>query len=570
MDNNEPQSSHMRVAIVSASRTQRETLKNLIEDNGQQVIGTAGFRDYFLRQEQLDPDVLLVDLDKADDDALDRLDRLVEQSKVPILFNESPTIPTTPGPYRDEWANNLIGKLHDLANRERTKLETGLLDRPRYNTRGAHAFPKVLVVSRSKTRRRVIQLVLMNQGFRDVDEIAYTPDLLEKRIASYGAIVADEHGIGLDTEAVFNALISQTQTPVQICNSSTVPAVPSARKEWGSQLGDKLVRLAKRKQLRMPATVVTVKEAATSAPAPAPVLAPERPALTPVSTTPSNATAAAGAARDSEEKLVPHAVPDARSPRTEPPAIAAQARRPATDVAPKTTPTPRPTALPREGEHKKKASIVAQVDARIAESQRESARLVQFVAKEARKDLKYLPPERAAALRSEAGAAAKVTDAAPSASSDIPVLDAADIIDANNFEALPVSEPPGQTYQPPTTPSASEIYADEIERFADFDKATSTPAREKMDAKVKTVRSLKPVTGKAKTDPRDFDWPEPADKANPFAQPHAKTSFLGKKIFGGGNPTVAAKAYKPVKPKKRSFLLNSLGGIKQLLPKIFN
>ena len=87
MEQVQPGSPAMRVSIVSVSRNQREHLKRLIEQHGPRVVGMSGFRDYDLTREEQDPDVLLVDLDQADDTSLTRIETLLEQTSVPMLFN---------------------------------------------------------------------------------------------------------------------------------------------------------------------------------------------------------------------------------------------------------------------------------------------------------------------------------------------------------------------------------------------------------------------------------------------------------------------------------------------------
>lgn len=239
-------SSKMRVAVVSASRSQREHLKRLIEEHGPKVIGVSSFQDYYRAAGAQKPDVLLIDLDQADDASLARLERMVDQSKIPILFNESTAIPMMPGPYRDDWVDNLVGKLYGLAQKQHTAPSSTLLDRPRFsNTAPRHALPKVLVISHSKTRRRVLQIILASHAIKDTAETNYIAGYDRDNIAKYDLLLLDEHNVGPEDSAAFEQLLSQSQVPVQICNSSHIPPAASERNQWGMKLAGQLIKLAK-------------------------------------------------------------------------------------------------------------------------------------------------------------------------------------------------------------------------------------------------------------------------------------------------------------------------------------
>ncbi len=246
MEQEQPGSPAMRVSIVSASRNQREHLKRLIEKHGPRVVGMSGFRDYDLAREEQHPDVLLVDLDQADDSSLTRIGKLLEQSKIPVLFNESTAVPTAPGPYRDNWVDHLIGKLYNLAAHRNLLAKTNLSDRPRYaQAAGSHTLPKVLIVAHSKTRRRVLQIILAAQGIKNSTEISFEPNFITKHIEHYDALLVDEHNVGPDEQRILSELTTQTHTPVQVCNSSTIPYSALARRKWGIQLAGKIIKISK-------------------------------------------------------------------------------------------------------------------------------------------------------------------------------------------------------------------------------------------------------------------------------------------------------------------------------------
>ncbi|MFA7593043.1 MAG: chemotaxis protein CheB [Thiohalobacteraceae bacterium] len=100
----------LRVALIAARDTQGGQIRKLLEAGDVQVILDQAIGDY--RPEQVgteDVDVLLVNLDEATSRDMDRLEALVEQSVVPILFNEDAQ------PIDNGWGRRLIAKLEDLA-----------------------------------------------------------------------------------------------------------------------------------------------------------------------------------------------------------------------------------------------------------------------------------------------------------------------------------------------------------------------------------------------------------------------------------------------------------------------
>ena len=257
MEHKQPGSPAIRVSIVSGSLNQREHLKRLIEQHGPRVVGTSSFRDFDLSRDELHPDVLLVDLDQADDASLSHIDRLLDQSHVPVLFNESTSIPTTPGPYRDDWIDNLVGKLYNLATHRSLLAKPDRIDRPRYARTVGHALPKVLIVAHSKTRRRVLQIMLAAQGIRDSTETSFEANFIADRIEHYDAVLVDEHNVSPEEQIMFGEITTQTRVPVQVCNSSTIPYSALARQQWGIQLAGKLIKISKFKTIAPPADTTT-------------------------------------------------------------------------------------------------------------------------------------------------------------------------------------------------------------------------------------------------------------------------------------------------------------------------
>ncbi len=99
----------LRVALIADQDKQGKRLKELLESSGLDVIVDQAIRDY--RPEEVGADmvdVLLVNLVESAGDEMERLEALIENSVVPILFNEG-GVPGGGG-----WGRKLIAKLTGL------------------------------------------------------------------------------------------------------------------------------------------------------------------------------------------------------------------------------------------------------------------------------------------------------------------------------------------------------------------------------------------------------------------------------------------------------------------------
>lgn len=102
-------SRRLRVALIASRDAQGSLLRELLAAGGVEIALDHTIGDY--RPERVgvdDVDALLVNLDEAASRELDRLERLIEQSTVPILFNEGGQVNT------NGWGRKLIAKLKDL------------------------------------------------------------------------------------------------------------------------------------------------------------------------------------------------------------------------------------------------------------------------------------------------------------------------------------------------------------------------------------------------------------------------------------------------------------------------
>ncbi len=105
----------LRVAVISQSDRQRYNLRRVLESNGLLVVAdqtltecAPGLLDHGLA------DVLLIDLDESFEQELTSLDVLVEQSSLPILFNDGDVSYLDEEAKADAWGRKLVSKLTAL------------------------------------------------------------------------------------------------------------------------------------------------------------------------------------------------------------------------------------------------------------------------------------------------------------------------------------------------------------------------------------------------------------------------------------------------------------------------
>ena len=545
MEQKQLSSPAMRVSIVSVSRNQREHLKRLIEQHGPRVVGMSGFRDYDLTRDEQRPDVLLVDLDQADDVSLTRIEKLLEQTHVPVLFNESTAVPTTPGPYRDDWVDNLVGKLYNLATHRSLLAKSGLLDRPLYAQTASHTLPNVLIVAHSKTRRRVLQIILAAQGIRDTTEISFEPNFIAERIEHYDALLVDEHNVSPEEQIILGKLTTQTQVPIQVCNSSTIPYSALARRTWGIQLAGKIIKISKLK-LGMPPATITVQ---------LPLNAPTY--------VPSGHFVAMNGEPEWGNRLS-EVLAQVRTSLTHQ-AATAKVRRSTTLKTSKTTAhslnrAPM-TSTPRASESRDSITseeqplltsdntIMTQVDAHLAESkQHEATATLDIIA--AHREIKdssttssrrLVTPPATQVSTEPLITRVRTNDTAPRAPIETPArvkasTSSRDLIDATNLDTLPPKVTKGK---PPSKPVPADPRDRDIERFFDFDKELDISDQHQALGEGHILNSA--------THDETLPWSLEEELTNPFSKHTANKNTSGR----------------PQK-KPRSLWRDSLSGIRKL------
>lgn len=149
----------LRVALVAEQETQGRHLKDLLETNGLEVIVDQSIRDYDPDTVGADQvDVLLVNLDESASHEMDRLEALIERSRVPILFNEG-GVPGGRG-----WGRKLVSKLSSLVHaresvRAETPMDTAIAEMDASMACGAVQRPALRIVGTAQDRETPAQTV---------------------------------------------------------------------------------------------------------------------------------------------------------------------------------------------------------------------------------------------------------------------------------------------------------------------------------------------------------------------------------------------------------------------------
>ncbi len=256
----------LRVAILSDSAIQRAKLKQLLKTQGSQIVHEDTLGAYHPNDLANPTDVLLVDLKNASDMSLQKLDELIDDNRVPVLFNDGETIPSEDGPVRDDWVNNLTNKLFTLANRpiyKAPKKKNQKLQKNKFNEFKLNTilepilkkdFPRTTIISKSKTRRNILQNVLIQQGLTTVHIRSFDDADVKEMQKICDILLLDQHNIGGEDIAAYEMLKIQKKLGYIICDSSKLPIRSKDRLALGIKLIKKLTSKASRCCINTPDT----------------------------------------------------------------------------------------------------------------------------------------------------------------------------------------------------------------------------------------------------------------------------------------------------------------------------
>lgn len=109
---------NIRIAITSDSISHRNYLQKSMEHNGIQVVLNESLTEKFMnRLDNVESDVVIFDIDAIEDDHLEYLDRLLDQSRIPVIINDVSALTINEPKASSEWNNKLLQKIADITGR---------------------------------------------------------------------------------------------------------------------------------------------------------------------------------------------------------------------------------------------------------------------------------------------------------------------------------------------------------------------------------------------------------------------------------------------------------------------
>lgn len=257
----------IRVGILSTSSFNRNHLRTLLKAQGASIVCTGDIKG-FIAPKINPPDVLLVDLDSADDSALDALDELNSDSPVPVLISDGMSFPEVSSPEAATLSTNLMKKLRDAVTKKRqqqkpkpkqsqrastTKTatdDTATTGPVRIPTKKA---PQAAVVAEtrvpatnanlkksgvtlgiiSKSRTRSMAMAKLLANFPRVTHHVFGPGFDPGRILGGSDIILiDRHNLGAEELPCFKKMTGQRSVPFVLCNSSEMTMGGATSKNW--------------------------------------------------------------------------------------------------------------------------------------------------------------------------------------------------------------------------------------------------------------------------------------------------------------------------------------------------
>ncbi|WP_166668752.1 chemotaxis protein CheB [Thiohalophilus thiocyanatoxydans] len=108
----------IRIAVATASSRHRDKLQKIFERAGLRVILNEPFSDSFIAKIPHNKiDVLLLDLDEGDETQHLLLEKLLESTEIPIIFNDVSALAFNEPGKQGKWFGILMGKIAEITGR---------------------------------------------------------------------------------------------------------------------------------------------------------------------------------------------------------------------------------------------------------------------------------------------------------------------------------------------------------------------------------------------------------------------------------------------------------------------
>ncbi len=109
---------NIRIAITSDSANHRHFLQKSMEHSGIEVVLNESLTERFMHKlDSSESDVVLFDMEAIEDEHLEYLDQLLEQSQVPIIINDVSALTLNEPKASSKWNNTLLQKIVDITGR---------------------------------------------------------------------------------------------------------------------------------------------------------------------------------------------------------------------------------------------------------------------------------------------------------------------------------------------------------------------------------------------------------------------------------------------------------------------
>lgn len=109
---------NIRIAITSDSILHRNYLQKTMEHSGIEVVLNESLTEKFMHKlDHIQSDVVLFDVEAIEDEHLEYLDQLLEQSRIPIIINDVSALTLNEPKASSKWNNTLLQKIADITGR---------------------------------------------------------------------------------------------------------------------------------------------------------------------------------------------------------------------------------------------------------------------------------------------------------------------------------------------------------------------------------------------------------------------------------------------------------------------
>lgn len=109
---------NIRIAITSDSINHRNYLQKSMEHSGIQVVLNESLTEKFISKlDNISSDVVLFDVEALEDEHLEYLDQLLEQTKIPVIINDVSALTLNEPKVSSKWNTKLLQKIADITGR---------------------------------------------------------------------------------------------------------------------------------------------------------------------------------------------------------------------------------------------------------------------------------------------------------------------------------------------------------------------------------------------------------------------------------------------------------------------